>query len=80
MFSAATPEMRSRVLGVLATSIGAGPLGVLNLGLLAEWLGAPIAIIVMAGEGIFLLAIVLLVWPELYRNPTRRQVSGTTAE
>lgn len=69
MFSAATPEMRSRVLGVLAMCIGAGPLGVLNLGLLANWLGAGWAMIIMTAEGLVLLAIVVAIWPELYRGP-----------
>lgn len=78
MFSAATPEMRSRVLGVLATCIGAGPLGVLNLGLLATWLGASWAIVVMTCEGLVLLAIVAAIWPELYRSP--RPLSERAAE
>jgi len=68
MFSAATPQMRSRVLGVLATSIGAGPIGVLNLGLMAEWLGPSLAIAVMTCEGLLLLAIVALIFPEIYRG------------
>jgi len=68
MFSAATPQMRSRVLGVLATSIGAGPIGVLNLGLMAEWLGPPLAIAVMTGEGLVLLVVVAVVYPEIYRG------------
>ena len=71
LFSAATPEMRSRVLGVLATCIGAGPFGVLNLGLLASWLGANWAIIIMTLEGMVLLAVVAAIWPELYRSPQR---------
>ncbi|MPY72764.1 MAG: MFS transporter [Alphaproteobacteria bacterium] len=77
MFSAATPEMRARVLGVLATCIGAGPLGVLNLGLLATWLGANWAIVVMTAEGLVLLAVVAAIWPELYRSP--RPVSEKAA-
>jgi len=68
MFSAATPQMRSRVLGVLATSIGAGPIGVLNLGLMAEWLGPSLAIAVMTGEGLVLLVTVALVYPEIFRG------------
>jgi MFS family permease len=71
MFGAATPEMRSRVLGILATCIGAGPLGVLNLGFLASWLGAGWGIVVMATEGLVLMAIVAVIWPELYRGPRR---------
>lgn len=78
MFSAATPEMRARVLGVLAMCIGAGPLGVLNLGLLAAWLDASWAIIIMTTEGVVLLAIVVAVWPELYRGP--RRLSEKAAE
>lgn len=69
MFGAATPEMRSRVLGVLATCIGAGPLGVLNLGFLAAWLGANWGVVVMAAEGLVLMAVVAVIWPELYRGP-----------
>lgn len=68
MFSAATPQMRSRVLGVLATSIGAGPIGVLNLGLMAEWLAPSPAIVVMASEGALLLAVVAMAFPEIYRG------------
>jgi hypothetical protein len=60
--------MRSRVLGVLATSIGAGPLGVLNLGFMAEWLGSSLAIAIMTAEGIVLLAIVALIYPEIFRG------------
>jgi MFS family permease len=71
MFGAATPEMRSRVLGVLATCIGAGPLGVLNLGFLASWLGAGWGVTVMTAEGLVLMAIVAVIWPELYRGPRR---------
>lgn len=71
MFGAATPEMRSRVLGVLATCIGAGPLGVLNLGFLASWLGAGWGVTVMTAEGLVLMAIVAVIWPELYRDPRR---------
>jgi MFS family permease len=78
MFSAATPEMRARVLGVLAMCIGAGPLGVLNLGLLAAWLDASWAIIIMTAEGLVLLAIVVAIWPELYRGP--RRLSEKAAE
>jgi len=80
MFGAATPEMRSRVLGVLATCIGAGPLGVLNLGFLASWLGAGPGIVVMAAEGLALMAIVAVIWPELYRGPRPPRLSERAAE
>ena len=54
----AEAEYRSRVLGVLALCIGSGPLGFLNIGWMAESFSLPIALAVMACEG--LLAIVVL--------------------
>jgi len=53
----APPEARSRVFGVLAVCIGSAPLGFLNLGLLADWIGAPYATALIGIEG--LLAILL---------------------
>ena len=69
VFSATTARMRTRVMGVLVVCIGAGPIGVLHLGLMAEWLGAPVALSVMAIEGLFAIAISALLWPELRREP-----------
>ena len=42
------PEMRARILGLLSVSIGTGPIGFLQVGLLADAVGAQLAII-MAG-------------------------------
>lgn len=58
------PAMRARVMGVLAVCIGTGPIGMLHLGLLADWLGAPMALTVMAIEGLVALALTLWKWPE----------------
>ncbi len=69
VFSATTPRMRTRVMGVLVVCIGAGPIGVLHLGLMAEWLGAQQALTVMAIEGLLAIAISALLWPELRRAP-----------
>jgi MFS family permease len=69
MILAARPEVRSRVMGVLTVCIGAGPLGMLHLGWLADWLGAAAAVQVMAIEGLVALALVALIWPEM-RRPT----------
>ncbi len=80
MFAAATPEMRSRVLGVLATCIGGGPIGVLHLGLLADHLGAPLGIAIMVAEGVLLLILTALIWPELFRGTVIRTVSAPTAK
>jgi MFS family permease len=69
IFFAATPRMRTRVMGVLVACIGAGPIGVLHVGLLAEWLGAHHAVTIIAVEGLVALAVSALMWPELRRPP-----------
>ena len=66
-FLGASPEMRNRAMGVLTICIGTGPIGFLHLGLLAEWLGADMAVTVIAVEGLVMLALALLVWPEARR-------------
>ena len=49
--------MRTRVMGVLVACIGAGPIGVLHVGLLAEWLGAHQAVTIIAVEGLIAIAV-----------------------
>jgi MFS family permease len=67
MFLAARPEMRSRVMGVLTVAIGAGPLGMLHLGWLADWVGAAAAVQIMALEGLIALVLTAVIWPETWR-------------
>ena len=55
-----TPEMRARVMGVLSVAIGTGPIGVLHVGLLAEWFGAANAVVIMGAEGILVLGLIFL--------------------
>ena len=64
-FATAPPEMRSRAMSLVAICIGMAPLGILHLGLMAEWLGTPTALIVMAVEGLVALTAAFLRWPEL---------------
>ena len=45
------PAARSRVLGLVTTSIGLGPLGVLAIGALSDAIGPPAALTVMGGIG-----------------------------
>ena len=66
-FLGASPEMRNRAMGVLTICIGTGPIGFLHLGLLADWLGPHTAVIVIAVEGLVMLALALLIWPEARR-------------
>jgi hypothetical protein len=62
LYRAVEPEMRSRMLGLLSVSIGAGPIGFLQLGLMAEALGAQTAVIVLAVEGLIALALTYPLW------------------
>ncbi len=66
-------EMRSRAMGLLAVSIGTGPLGILHLGLMADWLGAQRAVTVMTLEGLVLLLAAGLYFSEL-REPPRSPI------
>jgi MFS family permease len=80
MFLAARPEVRSRVMGVLTVGIGAGPLGMLHLGWLADWVGAATAVQIMAAEGLIALALTALIWPELWRATDLAQTAASAAE
>ena len=64
-FATAPPEMRSRAMSLVAICIGMAPIGIIHLGLMAEWLGAPMALMVMAAEGMVALLAATLYWPEL---------------
>lgn len=69
IFFTALPRMRTRVMGVLVACIGAGPIGVLHVGLLAEWLGASQAVTIIAVEGLIAITVAACLWPELRRAP-----------
>lgn len=66
------PEMRVRAMGIVTVAIGAAPFGFLHAGFMAEWLGAPMAQKVIAGEGLLALALVFRLWPELLRKEVPR--------
>jgi MFS family permease len=67
------PEMRGRALGVLSTAIGTGLLGFLQIGLLANWLGAPAATALVGAQGLLAL---LITWP-LWRPMLGPEPRGT---
>jgi len=67
LLTSAAPEYRSRTMGALAVCIGAGPIGVLHIGLLAEWLGARSAITLISLEGFLAFALTLPLWRPLWR-------------
>jgi len=60
IYRAATPAMRARLLGLLSVCIGVGPIGFLQIGLLADAIGAKAAVITIGVEGLIALA---LTWP-----------------
>ncbi len=68
VFTAAPPEMRGRLMGVLAVCIGVSPLGILQVGLLAESFGGAMAVSIMAAEGLAAMVIAGLVWPHFLRR------------
>ena len=67
---ATPPEMRSRMLGLVAVGIGIGPIGILNIGLMATLFGPSRAVMIVSieGEGIVALAFAAVVWPMLRRG------------
>ncbi|MBI4305263.1 MAG: MFS transporter, partial [Chloroflexi bacterium] len=78
MLISTAPEMRGRVMGVLVVCIGAGPVGSLHVGLLASLFGAPVALMVIALEGLVALGVAAVVWPELRRAMQPRTSSAAS--
>ncbi|MEZ4681779.1 MAG: MFS transporter [Caldilineaceae bacterium] len=72
---ASSDEMRSRAMGTLVLAIGAGPLGRLQAGALAESLGAPIAVSLQAVLAALLVGTVILKLPGLRRAVTPTPVT-----
>jgi MFS family permease len=68
IYLSAPPTHRGRAFGMLSTATGTGLLGFLQLGLLADWLGAPIATAVIAGQGLLVLLATWCVWNPIFRD------------
>ena len=68
MLTAAPPEQRSRMMGVLSSTIGTGQIGYLHIGILADYFGAPWAVAISMTEGLILLALCVKFWPALWRR------------
>jgi predicted MFS family arabinose efflux permease len=84
LFLAAPAAIRSRVMGLVTVAIGAGPIGMLYVGLLADWLGAPAAVASIALQGLIALALTAWYWPEMRRPvdllaPERQAGEGGTS-
>jgi len=70
-------EIRGRVLGVLAASIGTGPFGALIVGGLAVWWGAGNAVTAISVAGLVLTVLALVIWPSFIRSAVKTQLSTT---
>ena len=68
VFTAAPPEMRGRLMGVLAVCIGVNPLGILQVGVLADWFGGALAVTIISTEGLVAILIAALLWPHFWRR------------
>ena len=64
IITSSPPEVRGRVLGVLAVAIGTGPIGALQVGLVADSLGAPLAVTATAVAGIVVVAGAAVLYPK----------------
>ena len=61
------PEVRGRVMGLLSMTIGIQPLGILHVGLLANYFGGSMAVMIMTAEGLIALIICWILWPGMHR-------------
>lgn len=61
VMTTAPAEIRSRVLGLVTTCIGMSPAGVLTIGALSDGFGPRAAILAMAGTGLALMLLVVLI-------------------
>ncbi len=68
VFLTAPVELRGRAYGVLSTAIGTGLLGFLQLGVLAEWLGARAAVALIGFAGFAALVLTMPMWHALLRK------------
>jgi len=80
VISSTPSDIRGRVLGVLAASIGMGPFGALLVGALAVWLGASMAVTAIAIAGLTLTFGSLIYWPGYLKtavNPEKLSMQRT---
>ena len=80
VFLNAPEALRARALGLLAMCVGIGPFGALQIGLIADWIGARAAIAVIASAGLVALGAVYIFWPEFHhKSPIARKEAPTHA-
>ena len=67
IYRLAPPELRGRVLGLISVCIGVGPIGFLQLGILADLIGAADAVIATAMTGFVVAVLLFREWKALLR-------------
>ena len=72
VYLAVPAEMRGRMLGVLATTIGLGPIGFIHIGLVADAIGAQWATIISGLEGIVALVLTYHWWRPMWNHGVKR--------
>lgn len=65
IFHGMKPELRASLLGLLTVTIGTGPLGLVQIGLLADAFGAQIAIIISGAEGLLAMLLTRPLWRQI---------------
>ena len=63
----APKDARSRLMGVLSVCIGCAPIGLFNLGLLADIFGSQVALTITSSIGLFALLLTIILIPQLRR-------------
>ncbi|MCY4653510.1 MAG: hypothetical protein OXC95_10140, partial [Dehalococcoidia bacterium] len=76
---AASEDMRGRALGVISLAIGAGPIGALLIGALAQTISPPLAIAVFASLGLLTVGTVGVLMPEI-RAPIAQEGNNPQSE
>ena len=77
IYLAAPAEMRSRLYGVLTLCIGSGLVGFVNIGVMAELIGAPNATIVSGIEGLVKICLTWRWWRQIERRRSNRRRRAT---
>jgi MFS family permease len=72
IYSAAPPEMRGRMFGMMVLCIGTGLIGFANIGLMGEWFGGTVAIRIVAAEGLIPLLLLGFGWRQLWQRAGAR--------
>jgi MFS family permease len=72
----APPYIRSRLMGLLTVCIGAGPIGILLIGMLADWFGPLLAVDIAAVTGFVAVAAIGIAWR---RNDLRQATARRPA-